>query len=126
MHAGVRHAAPAPSASTSNAPLEPCPLTGISKDAMPAKERVWRGAGHLAVGDPAVVQQLQENVHHVRMRLLSLVEQDDAVGVPPAKQHASLLSVHRDRTVGHQLHNKNKKVPMASAVYALRRRPLVI
>ena len=32
----------------------------------------------LAVGEPAVVEDLQEDVVDVRMRLLDLVEQDDA------------------------------------------------
>ena len=40
----------------------------------------------LAVGQPAVVENLEQHVEHVRMRLLDLVEQDHAVragGAPP-------------------------------------------
>ena len=37
----------------------------------------------LPVGEPAVVEHLQEDVEHVRMRLLDLVEQDDLIGPPP-------------------------------------------
>ena len=37
----------------------------------------------LAVGQPAVVEHLQQHVEHFRMRLLDLVEQHHAVGPPP-------------------------------------------
>ena len=37
----------------------------------------------LAVGEAAVVEYLQQDVEHVRMRLLDLVEQDHAVRTPP-------------------------------------------
>ena len=37
----------------------------------------------LAVGEPAVVEHLQQHVEHVRVRLLDLVEQDDLIGPPP-------------------------------------------
>ena len=37
----------------------------------------------LAVGQPAVVEHLQQHVEHVRMRLLDLVEQHDLIGPPP-------------------------------------------
>ena len=36
----------------------------------------------LAVGQPPVVQHLEQRVEHVRVRLLDLVEQDHAVGAP--------------------------------------------
>ena len=35
----------------------------------------------LRIGDPAIVQHLQQDVEHVGMRLLHLVEQDDGVGL---------------------------------------------
>ena len=35
----------------------------------------------LAVGQPSVVEELQQGVEHVRMRLFDFVEQDDAVGL---------------------------------------------
>ena len=37
----------------------------------------------LAVGQPAVVEQLQQDVQHLGMRLLDLVEQHDGVRPPP-------------------------------------------
>ena len=37
----------------------------------------------LPVGQPAIVEHLQQNVEHVRMRLLDLVEQNDLVRPPP-------------------------------------------
>ncbi len=37
----------------------------------------------LAVGEPAVVEHLEQHVEHVGVRLLDLVEQDDLIG-PPA------------------------------------------
>ena len=37
----------------------------------------------LPVGQPAVVEHLQQHVEHVRMRLLDLVEQDHLIGPPP-------------------------------------------
>ena len=37
----------------------------------------------LPVGQPAVVEHLQQDVEHVRMRLLDLVEQDDLIGPAP-------------------------------------------
>ena len=37
----------------------------------------------LAVGEPAVVEHLQQDVEHVRMCLLDLIEQHDLVGTPP-------------------------------------------
>jgi hypothetical protein len=37
----------------------------------------------LAVGQPPIVQDLEQDVEHVRMRLLDLVEQHDLVGPPP-------------------------------------------
>ncbi len=37
----------------------------------------------LAVGQPSVLQDLQQHVEHVRVRLLDLVEQDHAVRAPP-------------------------------------------
>ena len=37
----------------------------------------------LTVGQAAVVEQLQQHVEHVAVRLLDLVEQDDAVGAAP-------------------------------------------
>ena len=37
----------------------------------------------LPVGQTAVVEHLQQDVEHVRMRLLDLVEQDDLIGPPP-------------------------------------------
>src|SRR5262249_20104345 len=37
----------------------------------------------LAIGEPAVVEDLQEDVEHVRVRLLDLVEQEHAVRPPP-------------------------------------------
>ena len=36
----------------------------------------------LAVGEPTVVEDLQQGVEHVRVRLLDLVEEDDAVRAP--------------------------------------------
>ena len=36
----------------------------------------------LAVCQPPIVQQLEQDVQHLRMRLLDLVEQDDRVGAP--------------------------------------------
>ena len=36
----------------------------------------------LAVGEPAVVEHLEEHVEHVGVRLLDLVEQDDLIGAP--------------------------------------------
>ncbi len=48
---------------------------------------------HLRVRDPAVVQDLQQHVENVRMRLLHLVEQNDRVRPPPNSlgQLAALL-----------------------------------
>ncbi len=37
----------------------------------------------LPVGQPPVVEHLQQDVEHVRMRLLDLVEQHDLIGPPP-------------------------------------------
>ena len=37
----------------------------------------------LAVGEAPVVQDLQQHVEYVRMRLLDLIEQDDAVRPAP-------------------------------------------
>src|SRR3982750_4637108 len=37
----------------------------------------------LAVGEPAIIQNLEQDVEHVRMRLLDLIEEDDAVGPAP-------------------------------------------
>ena len=37
----------------------------------------------LGVGDPAVVEDLQEHIEHVAVRLLDLVEQDDRVWLAP-------------------------------------------
>src|SRR5439155_1883214 len=37
----------------------------------------------LAVGQPAIVEDLEEHVEDVLVRLLDLVEEDDAVGLPP-------------------------------------------
>ncbi len=37
----------------------------------------------LPVGEPPVVEQLQHDVEHFRMRLLDLVEQDNGVGAAP-------------------------------------------
>ena len=37
----------------------------------------------LPVGQPAVVEHLQQHVEHIRMRLLDLVEQDHLIGPPP-------------------------------------------
>ena len=53
----------------------------------------------LAIGQPAVVQHLQQDVEHVRMRLLDLVEQDDAVRVAPhgLGQVAALFIAHVSR-----------------------------
>ena len=47
----------------------------------------------LAVGQPAVVEHLEEDVEDVRMRLLDLVEQHDLIGPPPHRlgQHAAFL-----------------------------------
>src|SRR5882724_4257350 len=50
----------------------------------------------LAVGEPAVVENLEQHVEHVRVGLLDLVEQHDAVGTPPHRlgQLASFLVAH--------------------------------
>ena len=47
----------------------------------------------LPVGQPPVVEHLQQHVEHVRMRLLDLVEQDHLVGPPPHRlgQHPALV-----------------------------------
>ena len=47
----------------------------------------------LAVGQPAVVQHLQQHVEHVLMRLLDLVEQDHLIRPPAHRlgQHAALV-----------------------------------
>ena len=47
----------------------------------------------LAVGQPAVVEHLEQHVEHVRVRLLDLVEQDHLVGPPAHRlgQAAALL-----------------------------------
>ena len=37
----------------------------------------------LTVGEPPVVEHLQQDVEHVRMRLLDLVEQHDLIGPAP-------------------------------------------
>jgi len=42
----------------------------------------------LAVGEPTVVEQLEQHVEHVGMRLLDLVEQHHGVG-PPAHRSVS-------------------------------------
>jgi hypothetical protein len=46
------------------------------------QEHVFEGDGAaLGVGEAAVLEDLQEHVEHVRVRLLDLVEEDDAVGL---------------------------------------------
>ena len=37
----------------------------------------------LAIGEPPVVEDLEQDVEHVRVRLLDLVEQHDRIGPPP-------------------------------------------
>ncbi len=44
----------------------------------------------LAIGQSAVVEQLQEDVEYIRMRLLNLVEEDDRIRTPP--DHLGQLS----------------------------------
>ena len=50
----------------------------------------------LRIGDPAIVQHLQQDVEHVGMRLLHLVEQDDGVGLAAYRfgQLAAFLIAH--------------------------------
>ncbi len=68
----------------------------------------------LAVGQAAVVEHLQQDVEHVAVRLLDLVEQHDLVGPPPHRlgQHAAFLIADiarrsadqpRDRMLLHEL-----------------------
>ena len=47
----------------------------------------------LPVGQPAIVEHLQQHVEHVRMRLLDLVEEHDLIGPAPHRfgQRAALL-----------------------------------
>ena len=58
----------------------------------------------LAVGQPAVVQHLQQHVEHVRMGLFNLVEQQHAVGLAPHSlgQVAALLVAHITRRRANQ------------------------
>ena len=51
---------------------------------------------YLAVCDDAVVEDLQEDVEHVAVRLLDLVEEDDAVRPPPdrLRQLPALVVAH--------------------------------
>ncbi len=50
----------------------------------------------VAVGQPALVKHLQQQVEHVAVSLLYLVEQHDAVGLAPdaLRQLATLLVAH--------------------------------
>ena len=69
--------------------------------ALPTRETSGMGCrrrnhAHLCIRDPAVIQDLQQDVKHVHVRLLDLIEQDNAVGPPPhrVRQHAALLIPH--------------------------------
>src|SRR5215211_1082549 len=58
----------------------------------------------LAVGQPAVVHQLEQHVEHVGVRLLDLVEEHDRVGPPPHRlgELAALLVADVARRRSHQ------------------------
>jgi hypothetical protein len=54
---------------------------------------------HLAVSDAAIIQDLQQHIEHIRMRLLHLVHQHHAVGAAAhgIREQAALLVAHVTR-----------------------------
>ena len=68
----------------------------------------------LPIGEPAIVQDLQQHIEHVGMRLLDFIEQDDAIRPAAHRfgQIAALFVAHiagrcadqaRDRVLLHEL-----------------------
>ena len=50
----------------------------------------------LAVGDPAVIQHLQQHIEHIGMRFFHFIEQDDTIGMAPDgfRQLAAFIIAH--------------------------------
>ncbi len=51
---------------------------------------------HLAIRDAAIIQDLQQHIEHVHVRLLNLIKQHHAVGLAPncIRQQAALIIAH--------------------------------
>ncbi len=61
----------------------------------------------LGIGDPAIVQHLEQDIEHIRMGLLQLIEQNDRIGLPADLfgQLTSLIIAHIARRGTNELGN---------------------